>query len=194
MFVPFTPVGRAIEVKAIDLKSRARLDWYAPVDPLALLAAVPATLLLEADLRALDRALADILFVAAVDDWSAFAVPASDSGVPAKIVLNSRHAETRRRASLMEEIAHLMLGHPPSKLRIGPDRVATSRTHNGVVEQEAYDVGAACLVPYAPLFEAIRYRSVRVGELALLFGVSEDLIWYRIRRSGLSAVYRKRCG
>jgi hypothetical protein len=192
MFVPFTPVGKSIEVKAIGLKQRVGLPWYEPVDPLAMLAAIPARLLLEADIRQLSPPLADALFVEGVNAWSAFAIAPSSTG--SIIVLNSRHPETRRRASLMEEIAHLMLDHPPSRLCLDLDGISLIRSYNDTAELEAYDVGAACLVPYALLFRQIRYEAKQVDELARLFSVSEDLIRYRIKRSGLSAVYRKRCG
>lgn len=192
MFVPFTPVGKAIEVRAISLKQNAGLPWYEPVDPLAMLALVPARLVLEADLRLLSPLVAEALFGDGVDEWSALAIDGPDSGK--LVVLNSRHSETRRRASLMEEIAHLLLGHPPSKLLVSPDGSAVIRSYDKAVETEAYDVGAACLVPYLPLFQRIRYGAVPALELAHHFGVSEALVQYRIRRSGLSAVYRKRCG
>jgi hypothetical protein len=194
MFVPFTPVGKSIEAKAIALKQRVALPWYEPVDPLAMLALVPATLWLEADFRRIDPRLADALFIRAVEDWSAFAIPGNDEDRPPTIVLNSRHAETRRRASLMEEIVHLMLGHPPSQLVPTASGIAITRTFDEKVELEAYDVGSACLVPYRSLFQAIRYEGVPADVLANRFGVSEDLVRYRIKRAGLSAVYRKRCG
>jgi hypothetical protein len=192
MFLPFTPVGRLIEVKAMELKGRMGLPWYESVDPLSMLAAVPARLLLEADLRRLSPTLADALFVQGVNDWSAFAAASGDSGQV--IVLNSRHPETRRRASLMEEITHLLLGHPASRLCVGTNGVSVVRSYNDAVEREAFDIGAACLVPYAPLFRQIRYEAAQITALATYFAVSDDLIRYRIKRSGLSAMYRKRCG
>jgi hypothetical protein len=194
MFVPFTPVGKAIEAKAIALKQRVALPWYEPVDPVAMLALVPATLWLEADFRQIDHILADALFVRGANDWSAFAVVDEANDRLPTIVLNSRHPETRRRASLMEEIVHLMLRHPPSRLVATRSGVSITRTHDERVELEAYDVGSACLVPYRPLFQAIRYDGVPADVLATRFGVSGDLIRYRIKRAGLSAVYRKRCG
>ena len=194
MFVPFTPVGKAIEVKAIDLKQRLGLPWYEPVDPVAILALIPATLWLEADIRRQSPALADALFVQGVDHWSAFAVCDVAGNCAPTIVLNSRHSETRRRASLMEENVHLLLGHPPSRLIAAAVGVSIGRTYDEGVELEAYDVGSACLVPYLPLFRAIRYSGTPAEVLATTFGVSEDLIRYRIKRAGLTAVFRKRCG
>ena len=73
----------------------------------------------------------------------------------------------------MEEIAHLTLGHPPSRLCVGPDGFSVVRSYSDTVELEAYDVGAACLVPYAPLFRRIRYDGVQIAELSGVFAVKE---------------------
>jgi hypothetical protein len=118
-----------------------------------MLATIPARLLLEADFRQLSPLLADALFIQGVDSWSAFAVAAPGAG--SIIVLNSRHPETRRRASLM-------LGQPPSRLCLGPGGVSVVRSYNDTAKLEAYDVGAACLIPYAPLFRQIRFEAMQI--------------------------------
>jgi hypothetical protein len=46
-------------------------------------------------------------------------------------------------ATFVEEIAHVFLGHRPTKIMTG-------------LEREAYAVGAAVLGPYAALFLALR--------------------------------------
>ena len=57
MFVPFTPVGKTIEAKAIEIKQRLGLPWYEPVDPVAMLALVPnPNQPFEFTANALDRA------------------------------------------------------------------------------------------------------------------------------------------
>lgn len=193
MFLPFSTAAKAIEEKAIALKQRLGVGWYDAIDPVAVLARIPARLLLEADVCALDPSAGARLFDRDSDEWSAFALPPAD-GRMAIIVLNSRHAPTRRRASLMEEVVHLMLGHPPSAL-LEDEMVESirSRTVDTRIEQEAYDVGAACLLPYRPLFFAIK-KGVPLAGIAAQFAVSEALVEFRVKRCALSRLHRKHTG
>jgi hypothetical protein len=71
------------------------------------------------------------------------------------IILNPIHAPTRLKVTLAEEIAHLVMGHPPSKIdpRIG------IRTYNANVEQEAFSVGGALVMPYGQLFRLAKAGS-----------------------------------
>lgn len=192
MFLPFSVAAKAIEEKAIALKQRLDVGWFEAIDPEAVLARIPARLLLEADISDLEPRVAEQLFERHSDEWSAFAIPPGE-GRMAIIVLNSRHAATRRRASLMEEVVHLMFGHAPSTLLAGSAESRLPRTVDGAIEEEAFDVGAACLLPYRPLFFAVR-DSTPVAVIAAQFSVSEALVEFRIKRCALTRMYRKRMG
>jgi Zn-dependent peptidase ImmA (M78 family) len=109
------------------------------------------------------------------------------------ILLNPAHAMTRRRATLMEEVVHIVLGHPKSSLVIDSRGGIGHRSHDARVEDEAYTVGAACLLPYRDLFSAIRDVHESAGSIAARFGVSVPYVEFRIKRAGLSNVYRKHC-
>lgn len=92
--------------------------------------------------------------------WSAFAQPLPDESV--QVIYNDSHSSQRRRATLMEEFFHLRLGHRPSKLRCYSDG-GSHRTFTTAIETEAYQSGAAALVPYKPLRDLIHRmpRSMR---------------------------------
>src|SRR5581483_4627705 len=70
--------------------------------------------------------------------------------------------QTTNRATLMEEVAHVFLGHTPNRLAVvtSPDSLQkkeangkkiVARDYNHDDEEAAYAIGAAALVPYAPL-------------------------------------------
>ena len=104
----------------------------------------------------------------------------------------SRH-QHRQRVSLMEEIVHVVLKHP--RVRLDFDGNARwRRPFNAPVEDEAFNVGAACVIPYPRLFHAIRDEVLTMQQIAGEFSVSEQYVEYRIKRAGLYAVYRKRVG
>jgi IrrE N-terminal-like domain len=103
------------------------------------------------------------------------------------IVLNPVHADTRLRVTLAEELSHLVMGHPPSEI----DAATGTRTYNATMEQEAFSVGGALVMPYGQLFRLAKFgRSL--DEIAAAFSVSTSMARYRINRTGLSRMHRKR--
>lgn len=203
LFLPFTPHGERAERAAIQVKRHLGLPPNAAVDPFAVLPDVPARLV---DVSLLDSA----LLTDHVDGWSGIGFGCSPSGEEL-IALNPRHAETRQRATLMEEIVHIVLDHPKTTLLSTgaitvrplnatgshdalPLRIRTSasaRTFTASVEDDAYNIGAACVVPHGARFDAVHRRKEHVTTIAARYLVSTELITYRINRAGLSKVYRK---
>ena len=109
--------------------------------------------------------------------WSGGATPELSDGTRV-VVLNSLQSPGRQAATLMEEICHVLLGHQHS--RIAEQADAGNRDFHDQIEEEAYSVGAAALVPYRSLFcDLSRGRSIR--DIARHFGVTTSLVKYRIR-------------
>jgi len=102
----------------------------------------------------------------------------------AYVVYNDSHTPERTRATLMEELFHLELGHPPTKVR---PLVERSRTYNRSIESEAYNSGAAALVPYAGLRDMLKDGEC-ISEIAAHFQVSVALVEFR---SKVNLLYRK---
>ena len=61
------------------------------------------------------------------------------------VILNPLHDQVRQRATLAEELTDIVMGHPPSAI----DAVAGTRTYDDRIEDEAYGVGGAMLLPYS---------------------------------------------
>lgn len=110
------------------------------------------------------------------------------------IILNPTHAKTRHKATLMEEISHVFLGHRPSRLAItSTDKSgnALARDYDADIEEEAYATGAAALVPYAGLKRFVEMGKTS-AEIARHYNVSKPLVEYRIKISRLWDTYKER--
>ena len=110
------------------------------------------------------------------------------------IVLNPTHGENRQNATLMEEICHVFLGHKPSRLAIenvNKYGQPIAREYQAEVEEEAYSVGAAALVPYSALRRMVN-QGKTAQEIARHFNVSRELVEYRIKVSRLWEDYNQK--
>jgi Zn-dependent peptidase ImmA (M78 family) len=83
-------------------------------------------------------------------------------------------------ATLMEEICHVLLGHQHSELTTASKTAEASRTHHQQIEEEAYSVGAAALLPYRALACNLS-RGQSIKAIASHAGVSQALVRYRIK-------------
>lgn len=109
------------------------------------------------------------------------------------IILNPTHGANRQNATLMEEISHVFLGHQPSRLAIAAvDRSGKpmARDYRPEVEEEAYGVGAAALVPYTALRRFVR-RGETSRQIARHFAVSRDLVEFRLKVTKLWDEYKR---
>ena len=190
-FLPFTASGKATELRAIEVKRTLGLGRYAGVDPFIILPRVPARLV---DVAVFDARpdIKTILFDTHREDWSAIGLGVSPATGEELILLNDTHHDHRQKASLMEEIVHVVLGHPRTKLALPALGEKWVRPYDEDVEDEAYCVGAACIIPWPELFDAVSKRSETVADIAGRHHVSTQYVEYRIRRAGLDRVYKAR--
>lgn len=127
------------------------------------------------------------------DKWSGGAAAQSLPDGKKLIILNPSHGTNRHNATLMEEVSHVFLGHKPSQLGVrntNDKGEAIARDYRPEIEQEAYGVGAAALVPYSALVRFIAEGKTS-REIARHYGVSKDLVEYRIRVSRLWDEYSR---
>ncbi len=125
------------------------------------------------------------------DKWSGGACSQPLPNGRKLIVLNPTHTKNRQNATLMEEICHVFLGHKPSRLAIknrNKNGEIIARDYNAIVEEQAYSIGAAALVPYSALKRFVE-KGKTSREIAGHFNVSYQLIEYRIKVSRLWKEY-----
>ena len=164
-----------------------------PLDPFKL--AAYAGLLVPSfdEIQGLSEETREQLLNTAKDKWSGGAASIRLPNGKKLVVLNPTHAKTRHKATLMEEISHVFLGHKPSRLAIeGRDQHGNpiARDYDHDIEEEAYATGAAALVPYTGLRRFVQAGKT-AAEIARHYNVSRALVEYRIKISRLWDTYKE---
>jgi len=113
--------------------------------------------------------------------WSAVTI--TQGGIRL-VVLNSGHPSTRRANSLAHELAHIILNHKSDNTQWSPEGVLFRNSFDEEQEDEANWLAACLLLPRQGLMRAYR-RQPSPKALALHFGVSEKLINWRLRMTGI---------
>jgi hypothetical protein len=118
--------------------------------------------------------------------WSAMSVPLNADQEEWCIVVNDGDTPERQKVSLLEEFWHILQGHKLTSIKkVG---AGYGRSFEAEDEHDAYYLAAATLVPRASLARMISEKNG--DEIAAHFGVSKDLIEYRIKRLGLWNQYK----
>ena len=103
------------------------------------------------------------------------------------IVHNDAHALTRQRSNLAHEIAHALLCHPPHP----PFCSSGQRVFDPRLEAEAGWMGPVLLVPNEAAHWAAA-TGLPDDDAAQHFGVSVDLMKFRLSMSGATRIARRR--
>jgi Zn-dependent peptidase ImmA (M78 family) len=192
--LPPTRKGRHYEIRAIGLRDFAGLVRDdAPLNPFEL---AQYAKLLVASFEQVEPFLSEEtklhLLGAARDKWSGGACSQALPDGRKLIILNPTHGKNRQNATLMEEICHVFMGHKPSRLAIenkNKDGQTIARDYHAEIEEEAYSIGAAALVPYSSLARMVDQGKTS-REIAEHFKVSRELVEYRIKVSRLWNDYK----
>jgi hypothetical protein len=107
------------------------------------------------------------------------------------IIANPRQTPERLRVTVMEEVAHRHLGHKPSSFMVEPGG-QSRRTYDPVTEDEAYWTASATLLPRVCVGRAI-WKRRPAKAIAKDFGVSVELVEFRIKILNLWTEYRRFC-
>lgn len=138
-------------------------------------------LVYDADELDLEPQHSDQLLVRDPDSWSGMTL--FEEGVHV-VVLNSSHPHTRRTATLMHELAHIILGHVPAEVNVSPSGLVLLSDYSTEQEEEADWLGAALLLPEIALIQH-RSRGMSAEAIAQTYGVSGQLCSWRCRMTGV---------
>lgn len=193
--LPPTFKGRQYEIRAQGLRDFAGLRRDdEPLDPFELAYFARLMVINFDEIGGLSEEAREHLLGVGVNDWSG---GTSSRPLPngwRLIILNPKHGKGRNNATLMEEVCHVFLGHKANRLSIvaqNKQGKTVARDYNEADEEAAYAVGAAALVPYAGLRKLLK-RGLSSIEMSRHFGVSRELIEYRLKVCRLWAEYRER--
>jgi len=203
--LPPSEKRKQFELYALGLRDFAGVKGEQPLDPFAL-AEFARLLVVDFDqIEGLSPESREHLLGQGADQWSGGACSRPLPNGWKLVILNPAHGRQRNRATLMEEVAHVFLGHKPNRLAIvsgsagaGEGSATASgkrskqtlaRDYNHDDEEAAYGVGAAALIPYQALRRLVR-SGRRADQIARHFGVSRQLVEYRIKVTHLWQEYK----
>lgn len=173
-----------IERRAAAVRRSLGLDQIRVLDPALLASSLGAEVFNLADL--IDDEIA--LRRARAIGFDGMASNHPSEGTPI-IVLNCGKPARRRTATVMEELGHLVLGHRPSRIYTDEQLGVMRRSYDKAQEQEAYDFGAALLLPKERIQRDVKEGELLVDEIADSHACSTDLVMYRINRMRLARRY-----
>lgn len=113
--------------------------------------------------------------------WSAATLVVGETAI---VVFNPTNAPGRQASDIIHELAHVMLGHDPATVVFSEDGQMATRTFDQRQEDEANWLGWTLLLPRDALLAARRKRMAK-AEIAQAYGVSETLVRYRLRVTGV---------
>ena len=191
MFLPFSLCAKDWEPDALKLRSLLHLSDSDLLDPYELAPLVGLRVMDALEVCAsLEPEVSRHILGPGRDSWSGgvLAEPLPDGS--RICILNPTHGSRRKRITLMEEIAHVSLGHVPTELRRQRNGLRV-RDYNVSQEEQAYGIGAAALIPWSVFFRQLN-SGMRISAMAERYRVSEALIRYRISITGASNLYHAR--
>jgi len=167
-----------IERLAATVRRKLKVDQLEPLSPWQLAEALPAHIFYPEDFEndELARRLRQVR-------WDGFAF-CCDGDPTLMILLNPARSEKRQMATLMEELSHHLLRHKPCKIAVNSQTGLLERSYDGAQEAEAYDLGAAILLPKERIQRDVGEKRT-ASEIATDHGCSEELVIYRIKRMRL---------
>lgn len=116
LLLPASEKRKQFELRALGLREFAGVTEDQPLDPFAL-ASFARLLVIDFDsIEGLSPESREHLLGAAADEWSGGACSRPLPNGWRLVILNPAHGIQRNRATLMEEVAHVFLGHKPNRL------------------------------------------------------------------------------
>ncbi len=174
---------------SIQIRREMGLSNVSPLDPLDLAKVLDVDVRRPQQLDSLPADVSERLINKHAETWSAVTV---SHGHKHLTVYNPIHSRARRNSDLMHELAHILLEHRPTHVFISPQKGYALRTHDRNQESEAAWLAGCLLLPRPALLD-IRKRGLDDGTACEKYGVSEDLLRFRMNATGVN-VQLKRAG
>jgi len=175
------------ERTAAGLRREMGLAAHAPLAPADLARFLDVQLWTPQDLPGLSTAARNQLLVHDPGGWSAVSCTVNGRDV---VIYNPRHSIGRQASDIAHELAHIILNHEPGKMVMSQDGGMIMRSYDPKQEEEANWLGWCLLLPREALVRATKAR-YSVAQTAQAFGVSEQLVTYRLRMTGVNVQFKR---
>lgn len=175
------------ETVATQKRHALKVPLTAPLDPHLLAKEMRVIVRYIHEIPNLAPGTLEQLTITDPDVWSAVTVCHNGRYL---VVLNSVHPKTREANTLMHELAHLIIGHKPSRLDITNDGLMILSSYDKQQEDEANWLAAALLLPREALLHS-RRRGMTNEQAAAHYGCSVALVTMRIQTTGVDLQLRR---
>lgn len=172
--------GFKAEANRIALRIRDRMGLN-PIDPIN-----PFEICTRLDIRVIPLSEIDPRSPFLSHASSAFSAVTVPCGHETAIVHNDAHHPYRRRSNVCHELAHCFLGHKCTP----PLTEDGERARDGGLEAEANFLAGALLIPNEAALHIVSTGLVPAAQR--LYGVSDQMLTYRLRISGAHTIYRRK--
>jgi Zn-dependent peptidase ImmA (M78 family) len=167
---------------SVQLRREIGLSAISPLDPLNLANMLEVDVRSPRELEGLPPDVCRRLVTTDANNWSAVTVSHKRHRL---VVYNPAHSRARRNSDVMHEIAHILLDHHPTQVFVSPQSGYALRTHDKNQESEAGWL-AGCLLLPRPALLHIRKLSLDDEAACEQYGVSEDLLRFRMNATGVN--------
>jgi Zn-dependent peptidase ImmA (M78 family) len=174
------------ERTAATLRRELELGPLAPIDPLRVASFLGVDVCTPREIPGLPADVINPLLDGDPFGWSAVSLAINGGGL---LIYNPRKSKARRASDIMHELAHFLLDHKPTTIIMSEELDIAIRSFDAKQEDEANWLAWAVLLPREALVDCLRQR-LSVHAIAEGYGVSEDLVTFRIRITGVEYQYR----
>lgn len=172
--------GFKAEANRISLRIREQMG-FGPLDPID-----PANVCTHFDIVLLKLSELGCDFSSFLGaDCSSFSAVTVPCGWRTAIVHNDSHHPYRQRSNICHELAHCFLGHQCTP----PLTESGERARNSGIEAEANFLAGTLLIPNEAAIHIVRQGLVPVAQG--IYGVSQQMLEYRLRVSGAHTIHMR---
>jgi hypothetical protein len=169
-----------------SLRSELGLTQFEAMNPHRLAAYLQVKLITPREVPGMTDKLLHQLLTEDPWGWSALTIVQGESAI---VIFNPVHSPGRQASDITHELAHIVLGHQPATVIMSPDGTFVMRSYNQKQEEEANWLAWTILLPRDALL-ALKRKKAGSSEIASAFGVTETLVQYRLRITGVETQLR----
>lgn len=168
------------------LRKDLGLQQDSPLEPVRLAEYLDVRLCTPGDVPGLPKDVLNQLLIIDPSGWSAVSIFEDSFTL---VIYNPRHSKGRQASDIMHELAHLILEHKAATMIISQDGKFVMRSYNDAQEHEANWLAWCLLLPRDVLLRC-GCLGMSAAEIATRYGVSEKLVNFRLRITGVEAQLR----
>jgi len=178
------------EKYAVDCRAALGVASHAPLDMRQLAAHLDLRVWTPHDVPALSGASLNVLLRNDGETPSCWSAVTLVVGEKAVVILNSSHSPARQASDLAHELAHRILGHSTEQINVTEEGLMLLGSYAREYEEEADWLAGCLLLPREALLR-IKRSSQSETDAAIEYGVSRQMLAYRMSRTGVAKQYAR---